>query len=140
VVDLPGTAAPKTAQEVPALAFSWSPDGRTIAFLVPDMDAGPDPLFLDDEQALGVRLLCFDPATGRSWPVARFPPAPGTLGVIPFFDQYALSRTSWSPDGRSFVFSALSPDGRPGIYIVAADGSAPPSLLAPGDSASWSSR
>ena len=79
-------------------------------------------------------------ATGKTWLIARFPLSRGLLDVLPFFDQYQRSASLWSPDSKYLVFTAVSADGRPGLYVVRADGNIKPRFLAAGDFAFWSPR
>ena len=36
---------------------------------------------------------------------------------VPFFDQYALSQNLWSPDSKSFCYTARGADGGLGAYV-----------------------
>lgn len=136
------------------LAFFWSPDGRQIAFVtlnnlefddsinaaLPDKSrhmsrvaevpaAQPRQGFLtlsvvNVETGQGLRLLDFEPT--RVY-LSQF---------LPFFDQYALSHSIWSPDSRSIVLPVRE-DGRNSILIIPAEGGRP-NRLAEGDIGFWS--
>jgi TolB protein len=139
VLDVAGKTAPRTLTEEPVLAFFWSPNGRTIAFLVPDTDPGSvDSLFAQNPQVFYMKLMGYDAASGKTWTIARFPPSRGMLAVIPYFDQYGRSATFWSPDSRFIAFTALSADGTPALYVARADGNIKPRFLVSGDYAFWS--
>ena len=71
--------------------FSWSPDGTRIAFV----SGGAD------DQGLGLRVV-----SAHGGQVETLKEAPGKS--VPYWDP------SWLPDGRSLVFSDISPR-RPGI-------------------------
>ena len=138
IVDVKGSIAAQTIEQQPVLGFFWSPDGRNLAYLVPAAEGDPDPLFLGEPGHLSLQLMGCNAATGKTWPIARFPLSPGMLSALPFFDQYQRSSSIWSPDSRNIVFTALSADGRPGVYVVPAEGSIKPRFLTSGDFAYWS--
>ena len=140
VVDLGSPPRKQTLKETPVLEFFWAPDGRTLAFVVPDNGDGIDPLFLKDDSLAYVRLMGFDAVTGRTWLIARFPPSKGFFNVLPFFDQYQRSSTMWSPDSRFIGFTALTDQGTSGLFVARADGNIKPRFLTSGDDAFWSSR
>lgn len=131
------------------LAFFWSPDGRKIAYVtvhgrnddaiqvfarVERMrtskangalvaggnlwagTAAQEGLFLD--------LWLVDVDTVQSYRLATFEPSRLWLSqFLPFFDQYALSHSIWSPDSRALVLPMVNDEGEPGVYVVsAADG------------------
>lgn len=139
VLDAAGKAASRTLKEEPVLAFFWSPDGRTIAFLTPDTDSGSvDPMFAQSSQVIYMKLMGYDAGSGKTWTIARFPPSRGMLAVLPYFDQYGRSATLWSPDSRFITFTAFSADGTPALYVARADGNIKPRFLVNGDYAFWS--
>jgi TolB protein len=140
VVDMGKTVAKRRLKEAPVLEFFWSPDGRTLAFIVPDRADGVDPMFAQSDSLAYVRLMGFDVATARTRTIARFPPSRGFFNVLPFFDQYLRSSTIWSPDSRFIAFTAVTPDGSPGIFVSRADGNILPRFVAGGDDAFWSLR
>lgn len=47
---------------------------------------------------------------------------------------------TWSPDSRFLVFTAISADGEPGLYVARADGNVKPRFLTAGDFAFWSEK
>jgi TolB protein len=138
-----------TSQTV--LAFFWSPDGRSIAFITlgreeddginaaaklrhssrlaaaPVQQSGRGFLTLsvvDVETGSGLRLLDFEPTVAY---LAQF---------LPFFDQYALSHRVWSPDSSALVLPVREESGNV-ILVVPARGGRP-YRLAHGDIAFWS--
>ena len=140
----------RTLVDGQAIAFFWSPDGRTIATLrLPapgDEDvasisgARPPSRFVPGVADSGyrVRVIFVDVATGetRSSQEARITELFG-LQVLPFFDQYALSHRLWSPDSASLILPLVDDTGLDAIYVLPADGS-DPRRLADGLMGSWS--
>ena len=140
IVDTARSDRKQTLKEEPVIEFSWAPDGRTLAFVVPETGDGVDRMFLQSDSVAYVRLMGCDAATGKTWTIARFPPSRGFFAVLPFFDQYQRSSTIWSPDSRFLAFTALTADGGPGVFVSRADGNITPRLIAAGDGAFWSPR
>ena len=65
-------------------------------------------------------------------------PAVGFVdGVLPYFDQYALSHRVWAPDSTSMVLPLVDATGQTHVDVVPADGS-DPRPIADGDAAFWS--
>ena len=114
------------------------PNSKTIAFLEPATSGTLDSQFQQSDQQIVLRLAGCDPRTGKTWTIALFPTSRGMLNLLPFFDQYQHSSKIWSPDSRHLVFTALSADGSPGLFIARADGNLKPVPLVGGDSAFWS--
>jgi hypothetical protein len=140
IVDLSGRSKNSILKEAPVLEFFWAPDGRTLAFVVPDPGDDIDQVFLRNDGVPYVRLMGYDVAGGKTWLIARFPPSRGFFSVLPYFDQYQRSSTMWSPDSRFVGFTALTSDGAPGLFVARADGNIRPRFLTPGDYAFWSLR
>ncbi len=138
VVDMGKAAAKRTLREEPVVEFFWSPDGRSLAFIVPDSADGVDAMFARSDSLAYVRLMGFDTATAKTWTIARFPPSRGFFSVLPFFDQYQRSSTIWSPDSRFLAFTAVTADGSSGIFVSRADGNIRPRFITAGDDAFWS--
>jgi TolB protein len=140
IVDIAKGLRRRTLTEQPVLEFSWSPDGRTLAFVTPDNADEIDAMFARSDSLPYVRLMGCDPATGKTWTVARFPPSRGFFTVLPFFDQYQRSSTMWSPDSRFITFTGIAADGDPAVFVSRADGNIKPRFVAAGDDAFWSLR
>jgi Tol biopolymer transport system component len=138
IVDLAGRVIARTLEDSPVLAFFWAPDGRNLAYVVPETTGKIDPQFLRADDVPYVRLVGCDTATGKTWTIARFPPSGGMFSILPFFDQFQRSATIWSPDSRFILFTALTADGSPGLFIAKTDRSLPPRFLTSGDYAFWS--
>ena len=75
------------------IAMFWSPGGSRIAYVTAP----------DARGTLAWRL--YDVATNESRLLAEFIPSGPQLVLFSFFDQYALSHSPWSHDGRRLVFS-----------------------------------
>ena len=133
----PDTGDVRTLIGDSALAFFWSPDGRSIAALRLAGPEGPSarsgatvaaavarPLAAaTPEPAVQLHLTVVDTATGRvrSDRVVRLGSEfVGT--VLPYFDQYALSHGVWAPDGDSLVLPLVDERGRTEATVIDADG------------------
>jgi TolB protein len=151
-----GSGDVRTVLTGSVVAFYWAPDGRTIAALqipVPgdDSQASGDGIVLARTagplhrgvppaaaaHGLALRLVFVDVATGavrsqRSVQVAD----DFALQQLPFFDQYALSHRTWSPDSRRIVLPLADDDGTSRIVVIGMDGSTAVPVAA-GIAASW---
>ncbi len=123
------------------LAYFWSPDSSTLAYVTLSDSAG----------VLRWRLLSL--ADRRDIPLVDFVPSPDQLTMLQFFDQYAYSHSLWSPDSRSIVFaghlatgavtaSATVHPGHAGSHIIVVEAEPNPSVevIAPGVLGFWSPR
>ena len=75
------------------IAMFWSPAGDMIAYVTAP----------DDRGVLSWRL--YDVAANESRPLADFIPSGPQLSILTYFDQFALSHSPWTHDGRHLVFS-----------------------------------
>lgn len=126
------------------LAFFWSPDGRSIAYitLVGEENqqakaGGAAKLATQRASDVYLTLKVLDVASGGIRPLHTF--QPGLLFLsqfMPFFDQYALSHRIWSPDSAYVVLPTVV-DGADEIVVIPVDGRAP-LTIAQGLSAFWS--
>ncbi len=125
-----------------SLAFWWSPDGGTVAYLAPAPGGGDGP-----ERQVGmqvqagsprVALRVVDVATGLRRELGRFTPSPLFLNqYMPFFDQYARSHRLWSPASDALVLPVL--DGGVSVLTVfGLDGGV--RTLGSGDMPAWNVR
>lgn len=124
-----------------SLAFWWSPDGGSIAYLSPVAGwNGPEQQVARPVQAGGTRLALrvADVATGLIRELGRFTPSPLFLNqYLPFFDQYARSHRLWSPASDALVVPVLEA-GRSVLTVYGLDGSV--RTLGPGDMPAWNVR
>jgi TolB protein len=144
VVDIAGGETRTITQES-VLAFFWSPDGRSLAYLTPD-SVGPGqavaPLNISDRaqhEAVWLRWHVWD--GDRSYRLGSFVPSDVyLLEYLRFFDQYARGMTPWSPDGSAFVYAGSDGSGEDAIWVqpVTTDGVA--RRVADGVYAAWSPR
>ena len=75
--------------------------------------------------------------TGEQSELLTFEPSDVFLNqFMPFFDQYALSHSLWSPDSRSLVIPMKNEEEESVVVVVPTDGSEP-SAIADGDIAFW---
>ncbi len=134
------------------LAFFWSPDGQSIAYLTlasggNDAGAGRPaglaalaPSQPAQRSALSLRLWVVDVASGQQRQLYTFRPSEIFLTqFLPFFDQYALSHRLWSPASDALVLPMLDSSGAAGIYVVPVQGGAAV-RVAEGTMASWSAQ
>lgn len=142
------TGVLREVSAAPVLAFFWSPDGRTLAFLRYEVDEHPTSPTAPETGLQ--RVLWQTPATvwfrwhiwdgERTYPTAaRFRPG-GVYAseYVRFFDQYARTTQFWSPDGRAFVFAGEVEGERNGIWVQPVGESAPPRWVGTGHVAFWS--
>ena len=133
-----------------ALAFFWSPDGRYVAYLsasqASDSEfAGAEPVqaanysLVQNRQVqnrLLLNLNLITLSTGEDEQLATFQPSLQFVRqFLPFFDQYALSHSLWSPSSDALVLPAVTEAG-PQLVVFALDGSVTP--IAEGDMGFWS--
>lgn len=147
------TGAVDTLTNETVLAFFWSPDGRTIAYLTrnddsPRPQANASSVLVGNGRPQGhpavlLRLALVDVASGARQTLATFQPTAVFLTqFIPFFDQYALSHRLWSPASDALVLPMVDEGGQEGIYVVSAAGETAGErrFVAPGSMAFWSPR
>jgi Tol biopolymer transport system component len=134
------------------VSFSWSPDGREMAFV--SKRSGRDSLYIMDHQGQNVRFIQTDVAPfAPAWSpdgqwiafmgnplngladIFVMPVAGGTPINITNTRDRSEASISWSPDSTRIVTAALNP---PEVKIFAADGSSVERLTDNGTLPQWS--
>lgn len=120
------------------IAFFWSPDGESIAYLTLPEQA-PDsiqvsrpltrPVVLskpkNQHQELRLDLWIVNVGSGFRRRLITFEPTELFVRqFLPFFDQYALSHRLWSPDSSSLVLPMID-QGISYLYVIPVEGTAP---------------
>jgi TolB protein len=127
------------------VAFFWSPNGRYLAYFVPEQlvtdaeleepneveyingsqpprmtrPSGPSPL-------MRLQLWVIDVSNGERRRLLTFQPTALFLNqFLPFFDQYALSHNLWSPTSDALVIPVGNEFGDSSLWIAPIDGSDP---------------
>lgn len=125
----------------------WSPDGSKLALLtLAQNDDGSTAkaggLAAPLPQELTLRWWIYDVAAAELEPLISFPPTGEFLQTIPYFDQYHLSLTFWSPDSRYLVITKDNPTGGPDeggtVWVVDTTGEEEPQQVGEGTIAVWS--
>jgi TolB protein len=156
----------ETLSENLAVCFFWSPDGKYIAYLTPNLNRNDGDVsslentFYVSRQAVSqqvvsqqvvsqqalqqvqersflLELHVVDITTKEDKRLATFTPT--FLFVdqfMPFFDQYALSHHIWSPDSSALVLPITNADSTRQITVFNLDGTVTP--IAEGDTPFWS--
>lgn len=135
----------KRITDEPAASLYWSPDGKKLALLgislgnegeTARLGALASPL----PQELFLRWWIYNVDEESLEPLISFKPTDAFLQTIPFYDQYHLSLTFWSPDSRYFVVtkgkSNSSHDGA--VWVVDTTGQEEPRQIGEGTLAVWS--
>ena len=136
----PKTGEDRTLTGRTVVAFFWSPDGRSIAYLSPagsgnDSGAGlPSTATLASTQPQGQSLLLdlwlLDVSSGSQRLLTTF--QPGRLFLeqfLPYFDQYAFSHRLWSPASDALLLPLTESDGTERVYLVPTGGQSPRPLV-----------
>lgn len=149
------------------LAFFWSPDGQSIAYLTlsrsqpgQGQSAGlnnqvksltnsaygfQNPRLLakpafQDRQPVLFNLLVVDVTSGEQRQLFTFEPTDKFVNqFLPFFDQYAQSHQVWSPDSSAVVLPVRDNDGIDTIVVIPVNDGRP-EAVAFGEVAFWSNR
>jgi TolB protein len=151
----PASGASRTVLDGSVVAFFWAPDGKTIAAVrvvgsgqgpaadVPPALAvarAPEPQAGAVSASTGspIDLVFVDVATGAVRSEREVRLADTFVGqLLPYFDQYALSHTLWSPDSTSILLPLVDASGQDQLTIVPADRSSDPVPIADGLSGFW---
>jgi Tol biopolymer transport system component len=124
----------------------WSPDGSKLALLTISLDnEGPtakaDGLAAPLPQKAFLRWWIYYLETDELEPLISFSPTIDFLQTIPYFDQYHLSLTFWSPDSQYLVITKAETDNDEGtIWVVDTTGQEDSLQVGEGKLAVWSWR
>ena len=130
VVDL-ATGSLDVVLAHPPVAAEWSPDGRRLLVLVPDQSQlGPPRL----------RWLLWDDGEARPLGKPFLPSGWWARTELAFPEQFAQSRRTWSPDGKSITYATQRPNGGNVIVVQPVDTSRDDDAreICPGLTSSWS--
>lgn len=125
-------------------AMYWSPDGKKLALLTPaEDDAGPTARAHGLAAPLSVhsryRWWVYYVETEALELLTSYVPTLEFLQTVPYFDQYHLSLTFWSPDSRYLVITRRMPQSRDGtVWILDTTGQESPHQVGEGTFAVWS--
>jgi TolB protein len=140
----------ETLSEKLVVAFFWSPDGKYIAYLTPNLEQREDgdvsmtaqPMLVSSTQKVQrgsflLELHVVDISSKEDKRLATFTPTFLFLDqFLPFFDQYALSHRLWSPDSSAIVLPITNADSTRQITVFGLDGTV--TAVGEGDTPFWS--
>ncbi len=129
----------------PVASLYWSPDGTKLALLsvnrtkdgstAQKIQGLATPLV----QELQLRWWIYNVDTEELEPLVSFLPTEAFLQTVPYFDQYHLSLTFWSPDSRYFVVTKDNSSKEGGaVWVVDTSGREDPVKVGEGTLAIWS--
>jgi Tol biopolymer transport system component len=109
VHDLDSGRTSVVADEAP-ITLSWSPDGTRLLYCT-RVERGEPPL-----------LQWFVWSEEGTQPLAMYRPSTAIAReYLPFADQYARSRSWWSPSGDAFCFAGSDLEGHTGVWVQPLD-------------------
>lgn len=125
---------PENFQPHPVLAFYWSPDGESLAWLL-EVEPG------DGDCGSETALYQWEFWTQNSFVDGpRFHPTPTfACDYVPVFDQLDQAVSFWSPDNTELVYAGTEPvTGERGVWTLVVGGLGLPRLVADGEIGVWS--
>jgi len=128
------------------LSAYWSPDGSKLALLVvsetgDDSTARGGGVAAPAPQEIAFQWWVYHTADGRLNFLTTFDPTLDFVQTIPYFDQYHLSLTFWSPDSQKLVITTADADANQGtVLVVDTIAQTPPLFIGEGTFAVWSWR
>lgn len=144
LVNVDGTDK-KQIMNSPVASIYWSPDGKKLALLslvrpLEGPTAKAAGLAAPLAQGVSLRWWVYNVENDELQPLFTFDPTTAFLQTIPYFDQYHLSLTFWSPDSRFLVVTKAQDDQNilGGVYVVDTEGKAEPQKVGEGTLAVWS--
>jgi hypothetical protein len=126
------------------MSMYWSPDGTKLALLTAGFDDGGSSakgggLAAPFPQKVVFRWWVYDVEAGDLEPLLSIEPTLDFVQTVPYFDQYHLSLTFWSPDSRYFVVTTeLEEDQGGAVIVVDTTGQESPRQIGEGKMAVWS--
>jgi TolB protein len=138
--------------DLTVLAFFWSPDGRSIAYITVDgRDDGmqatgqltnvafrrSEPAAQHENVRLALWVVDVDSGVGRQRLIFQ-PTSIYLTQFLPFFDQYALSHRIWSPDAAALVLPIAGDAPADDTIYVVPTHEGRPYAVAKGTVAFWS--
>ncbi len=105
VIGLDGTGR-TVISDADVAMFEWSPDGQHLLFHVIEPEGGLAPHVWD-----GTNVTAYE---------AFLPTATMVTQYLPFWPQYAVAITQWSPDGAAFAVATADPASGSGTVVVQA--------------------
>ncbi len=127
---------------VNVLAYFWSPNGRLLAYVTPDIAPGGS--FSAKRQGVSVQrghlawsLLSLE--TNSAFRLVSFIPTSEQSYLFSYFQQFGLSHRVWSPDGTRIAYAGLDGHGEPNVHIIDVSAQAlRADVIGPGLIAVWS--
>jgi Tol biopolymer transport system component len=139
VIPTGSTEIAHKTQESNVIAYFWSPDSNKIVyFIIQEPEINDSEISTESQETISLSLKVLDLVTGQARYLASLRPTSSFLSVLPFYDQYHLSATIWSPDGTKVVYVSEGNDEDAGIWVVDVDGESQPLRVADGVYAFWS--
>jgi Tol biopolymer transport system component len=145
VVDTQGENKRRVVKDSVASMY-WSPDGKKLALLTFALEdenpvARVPGLAAPLTQLARFRWWVYDVETEALELLTTFIPTVAFLQTVPFFDQYHLSLTFWSPDSRYLVITKRETGSAEGtVWILDTTGLDEPRQIGEGTFAVWSWR
>lgn len=143
LINTDGTGRRKLTDE-PVGSMYWSPDSQKLALLTmarrnegptARVDGRASPL----RQALLLRWWVYDVEAGELTPLLSFAPTLQFLQTVPYFDQYHLSLTFWSPDSRYLVMTEEEEESHDAsVWVIDTTGAEEDRQVGQGGLAVWS--
>ncbi len=131
----------------PVGSMYWSPDSSKLALLTltrrdDGSTAKAGGLAAPLPQEVFLRWLIYDVETEALEVLATFVPTLAFLQTVPYFDQYHLSLTFWSPDSHYFVYTNEEDEdsGAGTVWVADTTGQEEPRQVGEGTLAVWSWR
>jgi len=126
------------------MSMYWSPDGSKLALLTVGFDDGEPSvkgagLAAPLAQEVNFRWWVYDIEAQTLVELLKIEPTLDFLQTVPYFDQYHLSLTFWSPDGRYFVATTNVSEEQDGeVIVLDTTGEESPRQIGQGRLAVWS--